>query len=111
MIPSPMNPIVSAMLAPPSGLQSVVLSPSERRARVALGLVLEAYPALVPGVVDVLEHERVVDLPGARLMAPRVVGYLHVLDPLEQFVEALAEVPLHLLRVVEVELEAHVVRV
>src|SRR5574337_1245842 len=56
------------------------LDPAQPGLRGGGGLVLAADPAAVAQAVDVAEQPGVVDLPGAGLMPPRVVGELDVGD-------------------------------
>ena len=76
--------------------------PSETSLRCSQGLVLAAYPAFVADSVHEIEQESVVDLACTRLVAPRVVGYLHVLDHVQISLDSLGQVPFHDLHVVDV---------
>src|SRR5437868_4337105 len=91
MIPSPMNPTRSAIPMPSlptnapaggtrsagaaSGLPPVPprLQPAQRRLGARAGPVLEAHPAVVAGLVERAQHERIMDLARARLVARRAV--------------------------------------
>src|SRR5512137_1246585 len=93
MIPSPTNP--TSMDAPPSGAREVRREPAEAGGGLPARLVLASDPAAVVHRVELLEDERVVDLAGARLVAPGIVGHLDVGDAGEVPAQRLHEVSLH----------------
>src|SRR5262249_29556623 len=112
MIPSPMNPTRSAIplrslptcqpsgrarpAGAPRGLlpEPPRLEPAERGLGARAGPVLEAHPAVVAGLVERLQHEWIVDLAGARLVARRAVRDLDVPDPVKLCPDRRRQVPL-----------------
>src|SRR5690606_21597447 len=85
-------------------------APAEAGGSVAGRLVLAADPAVESGFVDELEHEGVVDLARARLVAARVVGQLNVGDAALVLLEGVGQFAFHALGVVDVVLDEQVVR-
>ena len=65
--------------------------------------------ALVADAVEVREHEGVVDLARARLVAPRIVGELHMPDACQVLGKRRRELAFHALGVVDVVLNEQVV--
>src|SRR5689334_4627270 len=66
-----------------------------------LRLVLAADPAVVADRIEETEEERVVDLAGAGLVAPRIVGQLHMLDQRQVRLDRVRELAFHPLHVVD----------
>src|SRR5690606_34640261 len=76
-----------------------------RRAR----LVFAAAETVVTGSVQRFEYEGIVDLPGARLVAARIVGKLDMGDPVPVFLERADQFSLCPLLVVEIILDEQIV--
>ena len=72
--------------------------------------ILAADPAVVAEVVHQAEQERIVDLAGAGLVAPRVIRELHVGNELDIFFDGRGEIAFHDLHVIDVVLQKQVVR-
>src|SRR5215813_8848513 len=85
-------------------LSKILFRPSQPFDRIAGGPVFAADPALITKLVDVLEQERIVDLAGARLMAPRGIGKLHVTDLGEMLFDGGREIAFLDLHVIDVVL-------
>src|SRR4051794_41126338 len=104
MMPRPMKPTFMPDLPICSfasgAARAVGLEPAQARGCPGLGFVLAANPALVAGFVECGEDEGIVDLARAWLVAVRVVGDLHVPDPVLEAAEGRHEVALHDLHVV-----------
>ena len=73
------------------------------------GLYSQPTQPRVADAVEVREQEAVVDLAGARLVAARVVGELHVRDARQVLLQRRGQLAFHALRVVDVVLHVRVV--
>src|ERR1700756_2241564 len=112
MMPSPMKPILGeamvmmmGVVGEGGGSLGQAADPVQADLRGDRGLVFAADPAGIAEAVEVAEQEREVDLAGARFVAARVVGDLHVADALDVPAQRLGQLALGSLRVVDVVLQ------
>src|SRR6266545_2559170 len=111
MMPSPMKPTFAMPIASVSDrLDAVRAPPAETFVGPALRLVLAADPAVVADRVEEAEQETIIDFAGARFIAPRIVGELHVRDLRAVGLERIRELAFHPLHVVDVVLHVQVRR-
>src|SRR5437763_14142253 len=84
---------------------AVFPGPAEAGGGIALRPVFAADPALVADLVEQVEQIRVMDLADIRLVAAGVAGDLHMRVMAGQRADLAAEIALHDLHVIEVELQ------
>src|SRR5215213_633620 len=113
MMPRPMNPIgapsKSAITPLPSSLRRCpvphIRQPSERCLGGMAGPVLQAHPAIVSSLIQRLQHEGIVDLPGPGLVSCGTVRDLHVADQGDAGGDRRRQISAHALRVIDVVLQ------
>src|SRR6266446_6816671 len=115
MMPRPMNPTF-AMFLPPCGSigfwrsDAVSSAPAQSVDRLSFRLVLAADPALVADRIDEAEQEAIVDLAGAWLVAPWIVGELQMRNLRQMRLDRIRELAFHPLHMIDIVLQVQIVR-
>src|SRR5215217_658357 len=116
MMPRPMNPIgapsKSAITPLLSSLRRCPVphfrQPCERRLSGVPRAVFETHPAVIPGIIQGLQHEGIVDFPGAGFVSRGAVGDLHVSDQVDAGSDRRREISAHALSVIDVILQPEI---
>src|SRR5215218_3757652 len=116
MMPSPINPIgapsksaIKLLPLPVSWRpEPHVSQPREGGLGGVPRPVFETHPAIVSGIVQRLQDEGIVDLPGPGLVASGTVGDLHVTDQVDSGGDRGSQIPAHSLSVVDVVLQQEI---
>src|SRR5918993_5883512 len=116
MMPRPMNPIG----APSKSAIKPLLSswcrcpvahfrqPSQRCLSRVSRPVFQTYPAVVCGIIQRLQHKRIVDLAGPGLVSRGTVGDLYVADKVDPGCDCRRQISAHALGVIDVVLQQQV---